>query len=703
MLDKNYDIINIDKIEYKDGTLNVKSHMNDVFFDKLILEKKINSAETSIVFKQFNETIELNLNLSDLSDLRGGYRIFAVRNNRKYAFKYDIFTNKNIWEKKEKLDVRSANPFSFYLGTDQNNLLEILIDVSANVDSELLEIPYSGAVDSISDDVECIHISATFTLGFLFSSNKNIEINPSLFLVRSAEQSQIKSVNYSVLFDENNQVYKIDAFFLKKDFGLMGQWAFGVVIEGSGYNYKLKIKCTSKEVYNNIFAIGKKNWFNSTIPGTIIDPQYLSNGSFILRARPKTKLEDSDVLDNMKLAYQIYKIENKLVLPNKKSANSSRLVFERETWFAQDNAFAIFKSAKNSNKDNNEFKYVINPESPHYERVKNLYSEDVIDLYSVEYFYALLTAKELITSIFPLELLSLYKTSGFFVNKIREIPTYYLGHGVLALKRMTSDYSYKSGLYDRVSVGSNFDYNIHRESLGFPRDRVRKLGYPRWDELNNSTKIKYNQILYFPTWRPWVDKLSDIEFVNSEYFNKIRELLQNDELLNKLKKHKTKLIVYLHPNIRRFSHLLYKTNRSEFVEIIDDSSITVERLEIESDLIISDYSSVVWDFAIQNKPIIFYQFDLKKYELMQGSYFDLKNLPYGKSANDAVDLSNMLDYYLNKNEIYLRESDRNINSFYNFKSMSEKIVMDIMSERVPKKYIKKDMTFNNLKIIWGSE
>ena len=49
-------------------------------------------------------------------------------------------------------------------------------------------------------------------------------------------------------------------------------------------------------------------------------------------------------------------------------------------------------------------------------------------------------------------------------------------------------------------------------------------------------------------------------------------------------------------------------------------------------ILITDYSSVAYDFYYLDKPIIFFQFDKKEYTEKVGSYVDLDNELFGKGA-----------------------------------------------------------------------
>jgi len=85
-------------------------------------------------------------------------------------------------------------------------------------------------------------------------------------------------------------------------------------------------------------------------------------------------------------------------------------------------------------------------------------------------------------------------------------------------------------------------------------------------------------------------------------------------------------------------------------------------LYILSDILITDYSSVFFDYAVLNRPIYFYMYDLEEYkDELRGFYLDIyKELP-GKIYEDENDLLNDI---MNKNYDYsfLEEFNQRFNS-----------------------------------------
>ena len=72
---------------------------------------------------------------------------------------------------------------------------------------------------------------------------------------------------------------------------------------------------------------------------------------------------------------------------------------------------------------------------------------------------------------------------------------------------------------------------------------------------------------------------------------------------------------------------------------------SINDLYVIADMLITDYSSVFFDYAILKRPIIFYMYDLKAYqEDIRGFYIDLKELPGNivENENDLViEINNM--------------------------------------------------------------
>lgn len=152
--------------------------------------------------------------------------------------------------------------------------------------------------------------------------------------------------------------------------------------------------------------------------------------------------------------------------------------------------------------------------------------------------------------------------------------------------------------FDSVVVSTehekNFLLNHH-----YTNDEIITSGLPRFNKLiDKSDSETAIDILIMPTWRSYIT--SEEEFLESDYFKKYQELL------NKLcvdYPHK-RIVFFQHYELKKYNHLF--SNRT--IEIQEDNQ-NIPELLMHSKLLITDYSSVLFDFNVMNKRVILYQFD----------------------------------------------------------------------------------------------
>lgn len=73
--------------------------------------------------------------------------------------------------------------------------------------------------------------------------------------------------------------------------------------------------------------------------------------------------------------------------------------------------------------------------------------------------------------------------------------------------------------------------------------------------------------------------------------------------------------------------------------IIDASDYSdINDLLIGSDILITDYSSVIFDYYLLNKPIVYYAYDIEEYKSGRGLYYDFEEYVYGKVATNNKEL-----------------------------------------------------------------
>ena len=194
---------------------------------------------------------------------------------------------------------------------------------------------------------------------------------------------------------------------------------------------------------------------------------------------------------------------------------------------------------------------------------------------------------------------------------------------------------------DYLVVSSEKISKIYKEAFKVDANKILSLGTPKadyyFDEKNNNAKnikkirVKFEKkypkikgkkiVLYAPTFRENKEKNSDI-------------LLNfNDQLFYS----------YLGSDFCLFfkSHPKFKVSKSNHFINVSDYENTDELLLI-SDILITDYSSIIIEYAILSKPIIFYPFDIDYYvNNERGFYFDYNQVP-GPIARNTQDIINFI-------------------------------------------------------------
>jgi CDP-glycerol:poly(glycerophosphate)glycerophosph otransferase len=178
--------------------------------------------------------------------------------------------------------------------------------------------------------------------------------------------------------------------------------------------------------------------------------------------------------------------------------------------------------------------------------------------------------------------------------------------------------------YDLNICDSNFEKNIKTKVWWqIPENTAVITGYPRYDKLYN-VKSSQKEILFMPTWRNWI-KSENLKIEDTDYFKNITNLITNPKLNEFLRKNNIKFNIYIHQLMQDYLKNFDNIELSENVKILPADAEITQELE-KSEILITDYSSVAYDFYYLNKPIIFFQFDKDEYDKKVGSYVKNKDL-----------------------------------------------------------------------------
>lgn len=154
------------------------------------------------------------------------------------------------------------------------------------------------------------------------------------------------------------------------------------------------------------------------------------------------------------------------------------------------------------------------------------------------------------------------------------------------------------------------------------------------------------KILYMPTWRDWNSR--KISLRGSDFFDQIKMFLIDSQLGEYLNENGIKLQFYVHMWMREFLDDFRESFSMKNIEILDQN-LDLQKVILESSLLITDYSSVCWDFLFLDKPVLFYQFDLDKYLQHTGSYIDMRKDLFGPVAYNSEEAVSWVRYFTETN------------------------------------------------------
>lgn len=336
------------------------------------------------------------------------------------------------------------------------------------------------------------------------------------------------------------------------------------------------------------------------------------------------------------------------------------LVCEEENE-ARDNGYVFFEYMKQEHPKFRTF-YAINKKCADYKKVKR-YEPYIIQYASIKHWIYYLTASVNISSqkggkpnaavCFLLEVSGILKNNRVFLQ-----------HGVIL--NSTEFLYYKNTKIRLFITGAALEHKYVCENFGYPKGWVKLCGLCRFDKYYG-VKPDKKKILLMPTWRCWLKlnfKMDDISkeerhnISESEYIRTYQSLISNRRLLEYLKKSEIELLFCPHRNMQKHLGVF----AAEYpVVLCDQNKYNIQELLIQSSLMITDYSSVSVDFAYMKKPVIYYQFDTKRYrrQQYQESYFSYKDSGFGVVTNDE--------------ESTVNEIIRSIESGYNYSQKAEKV------------------------------
>lgn len=354
---------------------------------------------------------------------------------------------------------------------------------------------------------------------------------------------------------------------------------------------------------------------------------------------------------------------------------------EKQIWLffdridkADDNGEAMFRYVMEQELPDVDAYFVIGKDCSDYDRLKKI--GKVIPANSMRHRLLFSMADYVLTS----------QANGFVENPFGKGEKYYrdllhipkvifLQHGITKddqtrwLNRFEQDFT------AFVTSSQREAESILSEPYYYKESQIWLTGMPRFDRLYHAEK-KY--ILIMPTWRKnlmeqrWNEQKGVYRwepydgFRESKYCKKYSSLLQNQKLRTACRHYGYTLVFMTHPIMQPYQNLF------DIPEEIQTFSYETSWRELFawSDLMVTDYSSVAFDFAYLRKPIVYYQFDRDTF--FQGhtyseGYFHYDEDGFGEVVSEEESLVELLEQYMQKSCKLKPLYEDRIDQFYKYK------------------------------------
>lgn len=240
-------------------------------------------------------------------------------------------------------------------------------------------------------------------------------------------------------------------------------------------------------------------------------------------------------------------------------------------------------------------------------------------------------------------------------NKTKVIQTW---HAAGAFKKFGHSTSYMPGgpnpfknikmelhsNYDIATVSSPEIVKYYSEAFRLNEYNIKPIGLPRADFFFDEEEKKlvkeqlYNMypllkdkkiIVYAPTFRGSGSnrKQFDMEFD----YNKLAENISDDYVI----------VLKLHPSVNSCDIVIDEKFKNKVFNLSDYGNIN--DLLIITDILIADYSSVVFEYSLLERPIIFYAYDLEEYAMDRDLYYRYEEFIPGPLAVNMEELIKIIN------------------------------------------------------------
>lgn len=310
-------------------------------------------------------------------------------------------------------------------------------------------------------------------------------------------------------------------------------------------------------------------------------------------------------------------------------------LFQDRVDIADDNAKHLFSYAIKQDDGIKKY-YVISKDCDDFAEMKKI-DKNIVPLGSFKNRFLYMFAEKMISSHVNHSWLNpFFNPHHPYFNGLLTVEKCFLQHGVI--KDDLSDWlrKYFQNLHLFLTSSDYERDSILGDTYNYSEDVVQAFGLPRHDNLKFGASKK--EILFSPTWRKYL--INRRAFEKSDYYYRLNSFLTNERLLKSIQEHGYKLVFKPHYDLVPFLDLF--TIDDDVIEVnTHDSYQTIFN---NSAVMITDYSSVFFDFSFLKKPVIYYH-EGHDYHYIDG-YFSYEEMGFGDVIDNEEDLVDKVIEYM---------------------------------------------------------
>lgn len=352
---------------------------------------------------------------------------------------------------------------------------------------------------------------------------------------------------------------------------------------------------------------------------------------------------------------------------------------------AGDNGEALFRYIANVNDVPADVFFVISKKSKDYRRMAQ-YGK-VINQGSISHKLKFLLADKVISSHADIEV-----TNPFFRQRDHFIDLFqfdfvFLQHGVTSNDVSGWLNRFEKNIKLFVTVGKKEYDAILQPAFSYTEKEVALTGFPRYDLLENEPEGK---VIIVPTYRATLLKTKtdkhgarpyDPTFKQTEYFKFYNRLIQDRRFNDALRERAMTAEFYIHPNFVAQMSDFQSTELVSLPEYPYDYKTAFK----SGSLLVTDYSSVAFDFAYLKKPVVYTRFDEEEFfashSYEKGTFFSPEKDGFGELTYTYDELVKaIVNQIENDCKMAKRYQERVDKFFYkNDKNNSKRVYQAILS------------------------